>query len=228
MKNTSIRYTHHQIFIIRAVQQGDQLLARSAVVRHTVYQPANLRKLLVHRSNEIVEEKEVHEYGFPAQVGAEELLQTTEHIGAAAGRTTQQPHRPTVLRHVVDAGGVLPDAVEVQSPVDRYLVRDEHGRIDPKTAVIVLQSLGADAVGINCSAGPDTIRDFIEEMREYATVPLIVKPNAGLPTCDSDGNTIYDMDADTFASYMVELVEAGASILGGCCGTTPEYISRTK
>lgn len=99
---------------------------------------------------------------------------------------------------------------------------------DPKTAVIVLQSLGADAVGINCSAGPDTIRDFIEEMREYATVPLIVKPNAGLPTCDSDGNTIYDMDADTFASYMVELVEAGASILGGCCGTTPEYISRTE
>ncbi len=99
---------------------------------------------------------------------------------------------------------------------------------DPKTAVTVLQSLGADAVGINCSAGPDTIRDFIEEMREYATVPLIAKPNAGLPLCDSEGNTIYDMDADTFADYMVELVEAGASIIGGCCGTTPEFISKTR
>lgn len=99
---------------------------------------------------------------------------------------------------------------------------------DPKTAVTVLQSLGADAVGVNCSAGPDTMRELIEEMREFATVPLVAKPNAGLPVCDAEGNTVYDMDADTFADYMVELVEAGASIIGGCCGTTPEYIAKTR
>lgn len=99
---------------------------------------------------------------------------------------------------------------------------------DPKTAVNVLQSLGADAVGVNCSAGPDTMIELIEEMKQYATVPLIAKPNAGLPVCDADGNTVYDMDADTFAGYMEELVKAGASIVGGCCGTTPEYIAKTK
>lgn len=99
---------------------------------------------------------------------------------------------------------------------------------DPKTAVNVLQSLGADAVGVNCSAGPDAMIELIEEMKQYAIVPLIAKPNAGLPVCDADGNTIYDMDADTFAGYMEELVKAGASLIGGCCGTTPEYIARTK
>ncbi len=99
---------------------------------------------------------------------------------------------------------------------------------DPRTAVNVLQSLGADAVGVNCSAGPDTMIELIEEMKQYATVPLIAKPNAGLPVCDAEGNTVYDMDADTFAGYMEELVKAGASLIGGCCGTTPEYIAKTK
>lgn len=99
---------------------------------------------------------------------------------------------------------------------------------DPKTAVNVLQGLGADAVGVNCSAGPDTMTELIEEMKEYAEVPLIAKPNAGLPVCDASGNTVYDMDAETFAGYMEELVRAGASIIGGCCGTTPEYIEKTR
>lgn len=99
---------------------------------------------------------------------------------------------------------------------------------DARTAVNVLQSLGADAVGVNCSAGPDAMIELIEEMKQYATVPLIAKPNAGLPVCDAEGNTVYDMDADTFAGYMKQLVEAGASVIGGCCGTTPEYIAKTK
>lgn len=99
---------------------------------------------------------------------------------------------------------------------------------DPKTAVIVLESLGADAVGVNCSAGPDTMLSIIEEMKAYATVPLIAKPNAGLPARDSQGNTVYDMDADRFSVCMAELVQAGASIVGGCCGTTPEYIKKLR
>lgn len=99
---------------------------------------------------------------------------------------------------------------------------------DPKTAVNILQTLGADAVGVNCSAGPDTMTELIEEMKQYATVPLIAKPNAGLPTCDASGNTVYDMDSETFAEYMEKLVLAGASIIGGCCGTTPEYIKASR
>jgi len=99
---------------------------------------------------------------------------------------------------------------------------------DPRTAVMVLQSLGADAIGMNCSSGPDTMVELMENMKTYAAVPLIAKPNAGLPVCASDGSTIYDMDPDTFAAFMVQLVEAGASIIGGCCGTTPEYIRKTK
>lgn len=97
---------------------------------------------------------------------------------------------------------------------------------DAKTAAIVLESLGADAIGANCSTGPDQMKQIISDMAEVTTIPIIVKPNAGLPSIDSDGNTIYDMDSDTFAIEMASLVKAGATILGGCCGTTPEYIQK--
>lgn len=117
-------------------------------------------------------------------------------------------------------------------PVMVTLTFQEDGRTlfgtDAATAVIVMQSLGADAVGVNCSAGPDAMIPVIQEMRRYSTVPLIAKPNAGMPEVDKDGQTTYDMDADTFAGYMRELVEAGASIVGGCCGTTPEFIQKVR
>ena len=94
---------------------------------------------------------------------------------------------------------------------------------DPVTALITLQSMGVDAVGANCSTGPDRMIELIRQMKQYATVPIICKPNAGLPKL-VDGKTVYDMDADQFAAEMKVIVETGASIIGGCCGTTPEYI----
>lgn len=97
---------------------------------------------------------------------------------------------------------------------------------DPATSVVVLQSLGADAVGVNCSSGPDTMLNFVREMKKYAKVPLIAKPNAGLPGINEAGETIYDMDADIYVKHMHALIEAGATILGGCCGTTPEFIQK--
>lgn len=97
---------------------------------------------------------------------------------------------------------------------------------DPATSVVVLQSLGADAVGVNCSSGPDTMLNFVREMKKYAKVPLIAKPNAGLPGINEAGETVYDMDADTYVTHMHALIEAGATILGGCCGTTPEFIRK--
>lgn len=95
---------------------------------------------------------------------------------------------------------------------------------DPQTALLVLQGLGADAVGINCSAGPDRMLALIRTMAQDAAVPLIVKPNAGLPKLDADGNTVYDMGVEEFAGYMEQLLDAGASVIGGCCGTDPSYI----
>lgn len=97
---------------------------------------------------------------------------------------------------------------------------------DARTAAIVLESLGASAVGVNCSAGPDKMVSLIEAMAEVTTIPLIAKPNAGLPELDADGNTVYNMDSTDFAEGMAALARAGASILGGCCGTTPEYIEK--
>jgi len=94
---------------------------------------------------------------------------------------------------------------------------------DPVTALITLQSLGANAVGCNCSTGPEKMVDFIAAMKPYATVPLVAKPNAGVPRLEG-GETIFEMDAKTFASFGRNLVKAGANMLGGCCGTTPVHI----
>jgi len=94
---------------------------------------------------------------------------------------------------------------------------------DAKTAVIVLQSMGADAVGINCSVGPDKMHDLVTEMKNYAYVPILVKPNAGIPQLVND-ETVFPMGPDEFAREMKVLALAGANIIGGCCGTTPEHI----
>lgn len=91
-------------------------------------------------------------------------------------------------------------------------------------AVETLAEMGADAVGINCSTGPDQLLSVVENMRKKVSVPLIVKPNAGMPVIDEMGNPVYSMGAEDFASHMKRLVEAGADIVGGCCGTAPEYI----
>lgn len=94
---------------------------------------------------------------------------------------------------------------------------------DAKTAVVVLQNLGADAVGLNCSTGPDKMHHMVAQMRQVANVPLIAKPNAGLPVL-VDGETVFNMEAEEFAKEMEILLEQGISIVGGCCGTTPEHI----
>lgn len=97
---------------------------------------------------------------------------------------------------------------------------------DAVTAALTLESLGADAVGANCSTGPDQMRLLIRAMAEQVHIPIIAKPNAGLPTLDTKGDTVYSMGADEFGREMAALLEAGATILGGCCGTTPMHIRR--
>lgn len=89
---------------------------------------------------------------------------------------------------------------------------------------VTLQEIGADAVGINCSSGPDQFESIISSLKDSLTVPVIAKPNAGMPTIDKKGEAHYSMDAPEFARHMKRLVELGADIVGGCCGTTPEFI----
>ena len=98
---------------------------------------------------------------------------------------------------------------------------------DPATATVVLQSLGADAIGINCSTGPEDMIEPVRKMAEYATIPILAKPNAGLPELEN-GVTVYKTGPDEFAACGKQLVEAGASIIGGCCGTTPAHIKALK
>ena len=93
-------------------------------------------------------------------------------------------------------------------------------------AVLTLQEMGAAAVGLNCSVGPDQLESVVANMKEVATVPVIAKPNAGLPCVDDKGEAHYDMNADDFAKHTKRLVVVGAGIVGGCCGTTPEYIRK--
>ncbi|MDE6890060.1 MAG: homocysteine S-methyltransferase family protein [Eubacterium sp.] len=94
---------------------------------------------------------------------------------------------------------------------------------DPETAVVVLQSLGVDAVGLNCSTGPMEMIEIVEKMYAYANIPILAKPNAGLPELEN-GQTVYKTSPHEFAEAGCKLAEAGAAMIGGCCGTTPEHI----
>ncbi len=91
-------------------------------------------------------------------------------------------------------------------------------------AVETLQALGACAVGLNCSVGPDQLEAVVRAMKAVAQVPVIAKPNAGVPVMDAHGTAHYSMSPEDFARSMVPLVDAGAGIVGGCCGTNPDYI----
>ena len=95
-------------------------------------------------------------------------------------------------------------------------------------AVEELQELGASAAGINCSCGPEQLGSLVRNMKAVARIPLLVKPNAGMPAISDDGEAVYPMTAAEFATHMRVLLEAGANLIGGCCGTTPEFIAEMK
>lgn len=95
-------------------------------------------------------------------------------------------------------------------------------------AAVAFESAGAAAVGINCSVGPDQLVSVIRNIREAVSIPVIAKPNAGMPVIDDQGNAVYSMNPADFAKHMQVLVENGAGIIGGCCGTTPDFIREMK
>lgn len=112
-------------------------------------------------------------------------------------------------------------------PIICQLSYSEDGRTvtgtDPKSAAVILDAMGADIIGVNCSLGPEQLVPVVKVLAENCRVPVSVQPNAGMPYLDN-GVTKFPMDAKTFGSWGVKLVEAGATYLGGCCGTTPDHI----
>lgn len=98
---------------------------------------------------------------------------------------------------------------------------------NPETMVAILEGLGVDALGLNCSLGPKEMFEPAKQLIQAASIPVIVKPNAGLPR-EVDGKTVFDVGPEEFATEMKKIAELGAAILGGCCGTTPEHISTLK
>ncbi len=113
-------------------------------------------------------------------------------------------------------------------PVMVTMTFEEDGKTlygtDAVTAAVTLEKLGACAIGANCSTGPDKMAEVISAIAKVVSIPVIAKPNAGLPALNEQGETVYDMTASDFAEGMKELVKAGASVIGGCCGTSPSYI----
>lgn len=113
-------------------------------------------------------------------------------------------------------------------PVAVSLTFDESGRTltgaDAKTVGCYLSSLGADAVGVNCGLGPDAMEKIAIDLAKYSGLPVIVNANAGLPKIDENGNTYFDVPAERFYSFAKTLAKNGISAVGGCCGTSPEYI----
>ncbi|MBR2765111.1 MAG: homocysteine S-methyltransferase family protein, partial [Blautia sp.] len=115
-------------------------------------------------------------------------------------------------------------------PVFVTCVFDEKGKMltggTVDTMVAMLESLRVDAIGLNCSLGPRQLLPIARDFVGKASIPVICNPNAGLPRSEN-GTTVYDLSADEFASLMKEIAACGVQILGGCCGTTPEYIRKT-
>jgi len=109
-------------------------------------------------------------------------------------------------------------------------VYDKSGKLmtgaDPEAMIAMLEGLGVSALGLNCSFGPDVMLPLIDRFVENSSLPIIVNPNAGLPQI-VDGKTVFNISPDEFASYMQKIAQKGASMLGGCCGTTPEHIRKT-
>lgn len=95
-------------------------------------------------------------------------------------------------------------------------------------AVVNVEAMGAAATGINCSMGPDQALAVVQNMKERLTIPVIAKLNAGMPEISDKGEAIYSMNEDVFAQYMEKLLDAGATVVGGCCGTTPAYIAKLR
>lgn len=116
-------------------------------------------------------------------------------------------------------------------PVFVTMTYQEDGRtfvgVDPQTATLTLQNLGVDALGVNCSLGPKELAPIVATILDYAQIPVMVQANAGLPQMEN-GETVYKITPETYVAYTQELLAQGVAVVGGCCGTTPEFIRQLR
>ena len=114
-------------------------------------------------------------------------------------------------------------------PIIATMTFERNGRtftgVLPACMAVTLEGLGVDAIGVNCSLGPDELEGVVAEISKYTDLPIIIKANAGLP--DPNSNE-YDILPDKFAKCVENLLKYGVKFIGGCCGTTPEYIAEIK
>lgn len=159
---------------------------------------------------------------------AVELYAEVVRIGAAAGADL------VLIETMSDSyeakAAVLAAKENCDLPVFITVTFDEKGKLltggSPASVIATLEGLGVDAIGMNCGLGPVQMKEILKEILAAASLPVIINPNAGLPRTEG-GKTVYDIDADTFAANMKEIVALGARVVGGCCGTTPEHIRKT-
>ena len=140
-----------------------------------------------------------------------------------------------VIETIMDIQEARAALIAIRETTDLFamvtMTYEKNGRTlngtDPVTALITLQSLGADAVGCNCSTGPDNMMPLIAPMKPWARIPLLAKPNAGMPRLIGK-QTVFDMSPKDFAAFGKSFVKAGVNLIGGCCGTTPAHIGALK
>lgn len=160
---------------------------------------------------------------------AYEAFREAMEYGEAAG--ADLIHIETMSDTYEVKAAVLAAKEHTDLPVFVTMIFDENGKLltggDVASVVALLEGLRVDALGINCGLGPDQMMPVLEEILRYTSLPVIVKPNAGLPK-QKDGQTVYEVSPETFAASVKTMVEMGACAVGGCCGTTPEHIRALK
>lgn len=159
---------------------------------------------------------------------AVEVYAKTVRIGAAAG--ADLVYIETMNDSYDTKAALLAAKENCDLPVFVSNAYGEDGKLmtgaSPAAMVAMLEGMHADAIGANCSLGPKQLKGVVEEYLRYASVPVLLKPNAGLPRSEN-GETVYDVYPDEFADDMLDYVKMGIRIAGGCCGTTPDYIAET-
>lgn len=161
-------------------------------------------------------------------LGFEEAYEVFREVAEAGERAgADLIHIETMSDTYEVKAAVLAAKENTELPVFVTLIFDERGKLltgaDVPAVVAMLEGLRVDALGMNCGMGPEQMMSVLEEVLSYATVPVIVKPNAGLPK-QKNGQVYYDVEPETFACCMEKIVRKGAALIGGCCGTTPAHI----
>ena len=165
-------------------------------------------------------------YGDLDFLNAVEIFSTTVKLGKEAG--ADLVFIETMTDSYETKAALLAVKESCDLPVFVSNAYTEEGKLltgaNPEAMVSMLEGLGADAIGVNCSLGPKDLEKVVLKYLKYSSLPIILKPNAGLPKV-VNGNTVFDIDKKEFAKDIYNLVKKGVRLVGGCCGTTPDYIS---